>query len=349
MKLLPSLKISLLLLVASLGGIVTLFSATTHFVGESHWLIAIIAGLLLLFSAFIAIVFHYQSALAKAKENLDEAHLSVEGLITQKDHFIRRLGHDLYTPLTPLVALLPMILSRSNDEKQRQWIKACIANVQHIHELVASSMQLAKRFKPTRLQLNLACFYLAPAVDDFLSLMDAEIENHDLKVVNRIPQDLTIHSDRSEIQEVFSLLVQNVVQFAPRGSRLIIDAEATGDEVCVSLHDEGIGLSDEERLQIFDEFYKADPSRHELRSSGLGLSICRQIIVNHGGRIWAESPGKGLGTTIKFTLSSGGNHDSKQQLSLKSDDCGRRTLYPRNSPGNSHLSRDRPPVCCKRR
>ncbi|MBT0663320.1 HAMP domain-containing histidine kinase [Geobacter pelophilus] len=344
-----SVKIMLMFLAAAIGGIVALWVATTHVVGENQWLVALIAGLVLSFSAFIAIILHYQSVLVEAKENLDEAHLSVEGLITQKDQFIRRLGHDLNTPLTPLVALLPMILTKSGDEKQQQWIKACIANVQHIRELVANSMQLAKRFKPTRLRLNLDCFSLAPAVDDFLSLMDTEIENHDLRVVNLIPQDLTIHSDRSEIQEVFSQLVQNVVQFAPRGSRLIIDAEASGDEVCVSLHDEGIGLSDEERLQIFDEFYKADPSRHELRSSGLGLSICRQIIVNHGGRIWAESPGKGLGTTIKFTLSSGGNHDSRQELSSKSDDCGRRTLYPRNSPGNSHLPRDRPPVCRKRR
>ncbi|RLF38571.1 MAG: sensor histidine kinase, partial [Thermoplasmata archaeon] len=53
---------------------------------------------------------------------------------------------------------------------------------------------------------------------------------------------------------------------------------------------------------IFDEFYKADESRHDFESSGIGLSICRKIIEKHGGKIWAESPGLGKGSTFYFTL-----------------------------------------------
>ncbi|GAM08841.1 sensor histidine kinase YycG [Geobacter sp. OR-1] len=456
-----SIKVPLLLLTAIMGGIVALLVATTHFIGESHWLIAIVCGLVLSFIALITIMLHYQAELAMAKKNLDDAQRlaeigswerdirtgkgywsehryrmfgltpratapgldefyrlvhpddvetvkyamfrainelhpyevhyrlandseqrifcsrgtviadqagkpltivgttqnvseklkaqqAVEELLKQKDLFIRRLGHDLKTPLTPLVGLLPLALARAVDEKQRQWLETCIANVQHIRELVANSMQLAKRFKPTSFKLNLSDFQLASAVDDFFSLMDEPVHQHELKVINRIPRDITVHSDRSEIQEVFSLLVQNVMQFAPKGSSLTIAAEAEGPLVCVSVQDEGMGLNDEERLQIFDEFYKGDPSRHELRSSGLGLAICRQIVINHGGRIWAESPGKGMGATIKFTLSSGGNNGITQ-LSGKSDDSGRRALHTQNSTGTSRHPRDRPSIRRKRR
>jgi signal transduction histidine kinase len=56
---------------------------------------------------------------------------------------------------------------------------------------------------------------------------------------------------------------------------------------------------------LFDEFYKADESRHKLDSTGLGLSICKRIVELHGGRIWADSRGKGTGTIIHFIIPSG--------------------------------------------
>ncbi len=59
---------------------------------------------------------------------------------------------------------------------------------------------------------------------------------------------------------------------------------------------------------IFDEFYKVDNSRHNLGSSGLGLSICKRIVEKHSGVIWAESPGVGKGTTFYFTLGNSNNN-----------------------------------------
>ncbi len=63
-------------------------------------------------------------------------------------------------------------------------------------------------------------------------------------------------------------------------------------------------MSSEQIKSIFDEFYKADKSRHDFDSIGLGLSICKRIIEKHNGKIWAESPGPGKGTTILYILPS---------------------------------------------
>ena len=63
-----------------------------------------------------------------------------------------------------------------------------------------------------------------------------------------------------------------------------------------------MGMSEEQLNHVFDEFYKADESRHDFTSTGLGLSICKKIIEKHQGKIWAESPGIGKGTTIYFTI-----------------------------------------------
>ena len=72
--------------------------------------------------------------------------------------------------------------------------------------------------------------------------------------------------------------------------------------VTLSIKDEGIGMDQHQLDIIFDEFYKADSSRHDFQNSGLGLSIAKRIVELHGGRIWAESEGPNKGSTFYFTL-----------------------------------------------
>jgi signal transduction histidine kinase len=228
-------------------------------------------------------------------------------LVIQKSGFISRLGHDLKTPLTPLVALLPMIRNHTDDEKQRGRIDICIQNTGIIRDLVTKSMDFARRSAINRPELLLENLNLANFTERFLESMASMIKEHGLQVANYVGQDIVVHADRKELEELFRNLISNAIKFSPEHSSARIEAEQRRDEVCVKVIDSGIGLSPEEKSLIFDEFFKADSSRHELGSSGLGLAICRQIIENHGGRIWAESDGKDLGTTICFTLASGGS------------------------------------------
>jgi signal transduction histidine kinase len=93
------------------------------------------------------------------------------------------------------------------------------------------------------------------------------------------------------------------------GGTLTLNATVnTGDNlVTISVKDTGIGMTPDQLHRVFDEFYKTDAARHQLNSSGLGLTICKRIIEKHGGQIWAESPGPGKGSTFYFTLPSSTN------------------------------------------
>ena len=86
------------------------------------------------------------------------------------------------------------------------------------------------------------------------------------------------------------------------GGQILLEGSCSGENVTVSVADTGIGISEGEIEVIFTEFYMVDASRHSRDSHGLGLSICRRIADLHNGRIWAESPGPGLGSTFFFTL-----------------------------------------------
>lgn len=229
-----------------------------------------------------------------------------EDLLRQKDMFITRLGHDLKTPLTPLVALLPLIRSRAVDDKQRELIDICSRNVNHIRDLVVKTIQLARLSSPVRPQLNLVKIELASAVNDYLAKMEHVINDGGVEFVNQVGSDIHVKADLQELGNLFFNLISNAVKFSPPGSSVSISASAEPALVTIAVKDEGIGLSPEELPHVFDEFYKADQSRTELGSSGLGLNIGRLIVNNHGGRIWAESSGKGCGTQIYFTLPTGG-------------------------------------------
>ena len=126
--------------------------------------------------------------------------------------------------------------------------------------------------------------------------------DNNVLIRNNIKDNIIVSMDKLRIEEVFNNLINNSIKYAKDFGTITFDAMVENDFVLISVNDDGIGMDEEQIRQIFDEFYKADPARHDFDSSGLGMPICKRIIEKHGGRIWAESDGIGRGTTIKFTL-----------------------------------------------
>jgi len=116
---------------------------------------------------------------------------------------------------------------------------------------------------------------------------------------------LFVSVDQIEFTELLNNLFGNAVKFTPDSGSICFNAvKDEEDFIKVSVSDTGVGLTNEHIEHVFEDFYKVDPSRHELDSSGLGLSISQRIVERHGGRIWAESDGPGKGSTFHFLLSS---------------------------------------------
>ena len=97
-------------------------------------------------------------------------------------------------------------------------------------------------------------------------------------------------------------IITNAIKYSNDGGIISIHAEDKDNEVHLSIKDNGIGMTQDQLERLFDEFYKADESRHDFESSGLGLPIAKRIVEKHGGKIWVESEGIGMGSTFHFTL-----------------------------------------------
>ena len=120
------------------------------------------------------------------------------------------------------------------------------------------------------------------------------------------PPVLAIQADAERIGQVLDNLVSNALRYSSEGAPVALQAVADGDEVVVSVIDQGPGLTTEQRERIFERFYRVDPSRSRaLGGSGIGLAIARALTEAMGGRIWAESEGAGRGSTFRVALPRG--------------------------------------------
>jgi signal transduction histidine kinase len=225
----------------------------------------------------------------------------VEHLLKQKDEFVAQLGHDLKTPLTPLVGLLPLVKNREQDPQLKEMLGVAIDNVQYMRDLIVKTLELARLNTPG-IEFALHKTNLLEQVMRVVDSRKMIIDEKDITVRSEIDEGIAVKADKLRLQEVIDNLIANAVKYTPSGGSVTLDAKRHDGVVTVSVSDTGIGMTQDQLELAFEPFYKADQSRHDLHSSGLGLSICKRIVEKHGGLIWAESPGEGKGSTLHFTI-----------------------------------------------
>jgi PAS domain S-box-containing protein len=232
-----------------------------------------------------------------------------------KDEFISTVSHELRTPLTSLRASLGLIASGSLDkrpEKQRQMIEMAIGNSDRLIRLVNDILDFDSVEKG-RLPLHRRP---VEAVDIMRRAADVA---HNAAAQARIgfkvqaAPGTVVFADEDRVLQVLNELVSNAIKFSPRDTTIVLTAQrvpstglATGapelGEVCIVVEDQGQGIAPEKLERIFERFQQGDASdARPLGGTGLGLALCRSIVEQHGGRIWAESTPQ-RGSRFLFTL-----------------------------------------------
>jgi len=112
---------------------------------------------------------------------------------------------------------------------------------------------------------------------------------------------LMAHADRERIEQVLVNIIGNAIKYTHDSGEIIIDAGKNGNDIFVDIHDNGIGIAQEDIENIFLRFYRVSGSASSFSGSGIGLYISSEIIKSHGGKIWAESK-IGSGSVFHFTI-----------------------------------------------
>ena len=217
------------------------------------------------------------------------------------ESLLAQLGHDLKTPLTPLFALLPMVRRKLSDPGLIKMLDICLGSVNQIQGLSSKALDLV-RLSCRERPLQPVPVALAGAVDSCIGACATLFLQRGVTCLNEIDESIVVQAAAEQLNLLFDNLLSNAARFAAPYGTVRIWAEPEPGGVVVSVQDDGVGLKPGQGNLIFEEFFKADAARHDLDTQGLGLAICKRIVLNHKGRIWAESPGPGQGTTIRFTL-----------------------------------------------
>jgi signal transduction histidine kinase len=227
-----------------------------------------------------------------------------------RDEVLRIVAHDLRGPLNTislsagfLLELLPDAMTR-----ERQQLRIVQRSVDHSNRLIQDLLEVA-RMEAGHLTVEPDTVETAPLVREVLELHRALAEEKRLKLDDEVPDDLPpIRADRDRIIQVFTNLLGNAIKFTPRGGRLLVRAEPADGAVRFTVSDNGPGMSEEERRQVFDPFWQAQPGHG---GAGLGLPIAKGIVEAHGGRIDLQSE-VGRGSTVSFTVPVAGDEDSER-------------------------------------
>lgn len=233
----------------------------------------------------------------KIKERTDE----VQRLLKQKDEFINQLGHDLKNPLSPLINLLPILEKQDLNPQSREILDVLNRNVQHMKNLIVKTIELARLNSPN-IRFNFERLSLYEQCEECFLKNKMQLQQNNVSIINNISKDIYIKADKLRLIELLDNIISNAVKYSPENSSISIDSYVSDSTCVISIKDTGIGMTKDQLEHAFDEFYKADESRHDFDSSGLGMPICKRIIEKHGGKIWAESEGLNKGTAINFTL-----------------------------------------------
>ncbi len=235
------------------------------------------------------------------EQRVDERTKEIQKLLRQKDCFINQLGHDLKHPLGPFINLIPLLEKNDSNPDHKEMYAVLKRNTDHMRNIVSKLIRLA--------QLNAPSFNLSIDETDLLAELDRSIEVYNtviqkrgVTLLKKCTPPVIIKADKILIRELFDNLISNALKYSYDNGTIIVTVEQDESFITVSVSDDGVGLTKEHIDSIFNEFFKADESRHDFESSGLGMTIAKRIVEKHGGKIWAESEGLGKGSTFYVTL-----------------------------------------------
>lgn len=240
---------------------------------------------------------------SRLKESIESRNKAEE----QRKILVAGIAHDLRTPLTSAKGYAEGILDGIADtpEKQKRYLKTICSSISDTEKILTDLLTLSRlelqsyEINPT--PVNARAFFDDGAEEIKLML---NRKGFDFEYINRCKEDTEIIIDADRFSRVINNIISNSVKYAKENEKGIVSLILDEYEhtIIIEIRDNGIGVDSKSLSKIFDTMYRADPARSKVsQGSGLGLSVCKQIVELHSGSIWARSKqGEGLSMFISL-------------------------------------------------
>lgn len=221
-----------------------------------------------------------------------------------KDEFLAIVSHELRTPLTPILTWAALLRRRNLDEAAVERGLQAIERNAKLQARIVEDLLDVSRAIGGKLRLDVCTLALAPVVQTALEALRPGAEAKGVRLEATLdPTARCISGDAERLQQVVWNLVSNAVKFTPRGGRIAVDIRNDGDDVRLTVRDDGAGIPPAALPRLFDRFWQSDTSTTRTHGGlGLGLAVVRHLVELHGGTVRAESAGEGRGAIFTVTF-----------------------------------------------
>ena len=244
----------------------------------------------------------FESMRIKLKENRDRKILAEK----QNRELIANITHDLKTPITSIRGYVEGIMDgvADTEEKMDRYIKTIYNKANALNALINELTGYSK-IDAREITYNFGRISVDEYFGDCAQEMIFDLQEQGMKFVydNRVKKNTAVLADPVQLSKVVHNIISNSIKYkSPERSVIRMRIKDMGEYIQVDVRDNGMGIPKEDTEKIFDRFFRSDASRNSDKGgNGIGLSIAKKIIEDHGGRIWATVEGS-VGLTIHFTL-----------------------------------------------
>ncbi len=221
-----------------------------------------------------------------------------------KTDFVNMVAHELRSPIVAIRqqnSVLLEGLAGPLQEKQKEFLERGILKIDQLLELINDLLDIAKIEAGKHIQHQTPTD-IGRIIIDTMTFLEQRAEAQGIKLQHEMENMQPVQADPKRIEEVFSNLITNAINYSPEGGVVTVSGRCLSDYMEIRVSDTGVGIPESEMPKIFDKFYRVkDPKTRKVMGTGLGLSIVKGIIEAHNGTIEVESV-KGEGTTFRILL-----------------------------------------------
>jgi len=221
-----------------------------------------------------------------------------------KDEFVLTASHELRSPLTSVQGFAELLMLERDTltANQVETVQIILDNCNHLVRLLNDLLDLA-RSDAGRLSVRMRPTELAPLIDEVVRTMRAQTDGSQQVLTEELdPQLPTVEVEADRIRQILVNLITNAHEYSPEGASIEVKARVIGDDVEVSVTDDGPGIPETQLEHIFERFVRGDAGlTQRVGGTGLGLAISKSLVELHGGTIEADST-VGSGSSFRFRL-----------------------------------------------
>jgi len=241
--------------------------------------------------------------LAREKTILEKNVEHARRLEQMRHNFVANASHQLRTPLTGARGFLEALTdgTASTPEARERCATVALQQLARMQALIDKLMDLS-RFDAGAAELELETVRVPELLEGAVLAFEPRLRDANLRLVTEVDPNLPeITADGARLVEALGNLLDNAIRFSPAGGRITIAASLQDDHVRFSVRDEGPGVPDEDLESVWERFHSSAPSGKASEGMGLGLAIVREIVLAHGGAVFAHNAPEG-GAVFGFTL-----------------------------------------------